>query len=138
MIILDTNVVSEAARTVPDERVIRWWQAQPPHRLFATTITRAELLYGIGLLPEGKRKDMTCRMVAAIFSKGLNSRVLGFDEDAADAYAHIAASRRRMGKPIGQFDGLIAAITQSRRARLATRNTKDFVDCGIELVNPWE
>jgi len=138
MIVLDTNVLSEIIRTVPEPRVMQWLQEQSVRMLFTTTITRAELLYGACLLPDGKRKSLTIQAISEIFMVELHDKVLGFDNDAAQAYAEIAASRRLAGKPISQFDAMIAAITKSRGAKLATRNVKDFVDCGIKIINPWE
>ncbi|MDR3323764.1 MAG: type II toxin-antitoxin system VapC family toxin [Zoogloeaceae bacterium] len=138
MIILDTNVLSELLRSAPDARVLAWMAAQPRAALFTTTITRGELLYGVRLLPEGRRKTALLEAVHAIFSTDMAERVLGFDHVAADLYAEIAASRKVAGKPISQFDAMIAAITQSRGARLATRNVRDFVGCDIEIINPWQ
>ncbi len=137
MIILDTNVLSETLRPVPDECVLTWLGAQPRSALFTTTVTRGELLYGMHLLPDGQRKTNLLSAVLSIFDADLAGQVLSFDSDAADAYAEIAANRKAAGKPISQFDAMIAAIARSRGADLATRNAKDFVDCGISVINPW-
>jgi predicted nucleic acid-binding protein len=137
VIILDTNVLSEVLRPSPHDRVLAWLDRQPRSALFTTTITQGELLYSVQLLPEGRRKTMLLDAVLAIFSSDLAGRVLGFDSDAAAAYAEIAATRKAAGHPISQFDAMIAAIARSRGASLATRNVKDFVDCGIEMANPW-
>lgn len=137
MIVLDTNVLSEILRPSPDDRVLAWLERQPRSALFTTTVTEGELLYGVQLLPEGRRKTLLLDAVLAIFASDLAGRVLGFDSDAAAAYAVIAAARKATGHPISQFDAMIAAIARSRGASLATRNIKDFVDCGIEVINPW-
>lgn len=137
MILLDTNVLSETLRPVPDERVASWWGAQTEATLFTTTITRAELLYGVAILPEGKRRTRLLSAITRILREGFRGRVLAFDDGAADAYAEIANLRRAAGKPIGQLDALIIAIARSHEAVLATRNTKDFEGCGVELVDPW-
>jgi len=138
MIVLDTNVLSEIIRPRPNESVQRWWETQPSSRLFATSVARAELLSGVGLMPTGKRKTMILFAIVGVLDDVLDQRILDFDRDAADAYAEILPVRRRCGKPISPLDAMTAAITKSRGAMLATRNTKDFVDCGIELINPWE
>ena len=123
---------------------MRWrWRtpvALPPLRLalFTTTVTRAELLYGARLLPDGQRKAALLEAIHGIFASDMAGQVLGFDNDASDAYAEIAASRKLAGKPISQFDAMIAAIAKSRGASLATRNIKDFVDCGITVIDPWK
>lgn len=137
MIVLDTNVLSEALRPRPDVRVMAWMAAQPALALFTTAITRSEVLYGVKLLPEGRRRNQLQQAVTAIFDEDFSGRTLGFDNAAADAYADIAAGRKTAGQPISQFDAMIAAITLSRGARLATRNIKDYSGCGVELIDPW-
>jgi len=138
MIVLDTNVLSETLRSAPAPEVMAWIGSQPNSALFTTTITRAELLYGVQLLPDGQRKVGFLSAVQGIFDQDLAGQVLSFDSAAADAFARVAASRKLAGQPISQFDAMIAAIAQSRGASLATRNSKDFKDCGIELINPWD
>lgn len=137
MIVLDTNVLSETLHPQPDDRVLAWLAAQPTATLFTTTITRGEILYGVRLLPKGRRRDSLHCAVTAIFDEDFSGRILSFDNFAADAYADIAATRRTIGRPISQFDAMIAAVARSRGANVATRNIKDFADCGVTLVNPW-
>lgn len=96
-----------------------------------------EIFYGIRLLPIGSRRQGLWDATRIIFSEDFSGWVLSFDNDAADAYAEVATSRRSAGKPISQFDAMIAAVVRSRGAMLATRNVKDFVDCGIHIVDPW-
>lgn len=138
MLALDTNVLSETLKPAPDARVIAWLNEQPRPSLFTTTVSRGEILYGIRILPEGQRRQRLWGAALGIFNEDFMGRVLDFDNDAADIYAEIGASRRAVGRPIAQFDAMIAAITRSRGAVLATRNTADFEGCGIEVVNPWE
>lgn len=137
MILLDTHVLSECLRPQPDSAVLNWLSRQPRASLFTATMVEAELLYGVQLLPEGERKVQLLQAVQAIFNEDFAGRVLSFDREAAQAYAVIASARKTAGKPISQMDAMIASLAQTRGATLATRNTKDFVDCGIELVNPW-
>ncbi|GAA4341879.1 type II toxin-antitoxin system VapC family toxin [Pigmentiphaga soli] len=137
MIVLDTNVLSEILRPAPDPQMLAWLESQPRFALFTTTVTQGELLHGVRLLPDGQRKSALLTAVQAIFAADFAGQVLGFDSDAAGAYAEIAATRRAMGRPISQFDAMIAAIARSRGASLATRNAKDFGDCGISVINPW-
>lgn len=138
MIILDTNVLSEILRPVPEPRVIDWIRSQARTSLFTTTVTRGEMFYGIGLLPDGARRQSLQEAVQAIFDEDFAGQVLSLDNESADAYAEIASSRKRAGHPISQFDAMIAGLTRSRGASLATRNAKDFVDCGIVVINPWQ
>jgi len=137
MIVLDTNVLSEALRPVPESSVLAWLADQPRASLFTTAVTRGEILYGIRLLSDGKRRQGLWDAANKIFDEDFAGHVLSFDSDAADMYAEIAASRRIEGKPISQFDAMIASMARSRGAFLATRNVKDFDNCGIEVVNPW-
>lgn len=137
MIVLDTNVLSEALRPRPDDRVMAWLASQSRAGLFTTAITRAEIFYGVGLLPDGSRRRELRTAVEAIFDEDFAGRVLGFDSDAADVYATIAVARRDAGRPMSQFDAMIAACARSRGAALATRNVKDFTDCEIAILDPW-
>ena len=136
--ILDTNVVSEPMQPSPSTTVTAWWTQQLPGALFITTITVAEILYGIELLPRGKRRAALLAGAELMFGKVLTGRILPFDEDAARAFPAIAARRRAQGRPITDLDAQIAAIARSRNAVLATRNTADFEGCGVRLVNPWQ
>ena len=137
MIVLDTNVVSELLRARPDANVLVWFSAQTPARLHVTCITQAEMLLGVALLPAGKRREYLQQSMQTFFEVDFVSRDLPFDRDAAAAYADITASRRAAGRPITILDAQIAAICITAGASLATRNTRDFEDCGLHLINPW-
>lgn len=138
MIVLDTNVVSELMKPKGSSVVRQWVAAIPINNLFTTTITQAEIFYGIALLPLGKRQNELTQAAQLMFAEDFGGRVLPFDETAAIAFAEIAAKRRQMGKPISQADAQIASICYSRQATLITRNISDFEDCGIAIINPWE
>ncbi|OHV80872.1 type II toxin-antitoxin system VapC family toxin [Ensifer sp. LCM 4579] len=138
MIVLDTNVLSELLTPAPTAAVEEWLAAQPPTSIFTTTVTEAEILYGVRLLPDGRRRRDLEAAVVPIFREDLAGRILPFDGDAAAVYAIIAVERRKIGRPISQFDAQIAAITRSRGAMLATRNVADFADTGITIINPWD
>lgn len=137
MIVLDTNVISEVLRPQPDSKVSDWLAMQPLSALFTTAISQAEVFYAVTLLPEGRRRNDLMAATRPIFENDLSGRVLAFDADAAVSYADIATNRRRLGRPISQFDAQIAAIVHSRGATLATRNVRDFIDCGIAVIDPW-
>ena len=137
MIVLDTNILSELMRPAPSVSVVQWLDGQPNASLFATTVTQAEILCGVSILPAGKRKQGLATAVGEMFEQDFKGRVLPFDGPAAVAFAAICAERARLGRPISQFDGQIAAIARSRGADLATRNTPDFDECGIDVIDPW-
>jgi predicted nucleic acid-binding protein len=138
MLVLDTNVISEALRPEPDVRVKAWLEAQPPASVFTTAVSQAEILYGIAILPKGRRQSVLLTAAVLMFEEDFRGRVLPFDSEAATIYASLASTRRQGGLPISFADAQIAAVTQSRGGRLATRNVRDFADCGIEIVNPWD
>ena len=137
MIILDTNVLSVLLRPKPNPAVVHCVASKSPSTLFTTTITRAEVRYGIALMPEGKWKNALFSRIETIFDEDFAGQVISFDNDAADCFAVIATTRRGAGRPISHFDAMVAAVTRSRGASLATRHGKDFVDCDVSLIDPW-
>ena len=137
MIVLDTNVVSELMKPAPAAAVVRWVAAQPAVALYTTSITQAEILNGILLLPAGGRRAALEAAAEAMFAHDFGGRVLPFGSHAARAYAQIASHRRSVGRPISQFDAQIAAVARSARSAVATRNVSDFEDCGVDVLNPW-
>jgi hypothetical protein len=137
VIVLDTNVLSEALRPLPSPIVLDWLAAQDPLSVFTTAITQAEVLYGVQTLPAGRRRTRLLAAVEKMFAEEFEGRILPFDEDAARAFAGIVAARDRAGRPISQFDAMIAAIARFHRAAVATRNTADFQNCGVDVINPW-
>ncbi len=138
MIVLDTNIISELLLPVPQPAVVDWLADQSPAAIFTTTVTEAEILYGLRLLPDGPRRRELEAAILPIFTQDLAGRVLPFDREAADVYGSIATERRKAGRPISQFDAQIASITVSRGAALATRNVADFEGVGLVIINPWQ
>jgi hypothetical protein len=138
MIVLDTNVVSERMKISPSREVMAWWKSRPFSELFMTTVTEAEVLLGIALLPKGKRRTALESAAKATFEEDFDGHVLPFDSDAAREFAMIVIARRQLGRPISQADAQIAAIARSRGAAVATGNTEDFEDRGIRVLNPWQ
>lgn len=138
MVIVDTNVVSEAMRDHPEPRVANWLRDHTEDAIYTTAITKAEILYGIEIATLGRKRSILEAAAERVFGITFSGRILPFDDLAALHYAQIAASRRARGHEIRQSDAEIAAITRRHHATLATRNVRDFEDCGIRLVNPWE
>lgn len=136
MIVLDTNVLSELLRPLPADEVLRWVAGLEPLSVFTTSITPAEVLYGIEILPLGKRRAKLSAAVDEIFQE-FQDRILPFDDQAARLFPKIVAGRTAVGRPISQWDAVIAAIARSRHAILATRDIRDFEHCGLRLVSPW-
>lgn len=136
MFVLDTNVLSEEMRPMPEPAVHSWLAHQNPLDLFTTAVTEAEILYGVAIKPDGRRKrdlEAAARRVLDLFA----GRILPFDSAAAREFARIVSDRREAGTPIEDFDAQIAAITSSRGMTLATRNLQDFARTGVQVVDRW-
>lgn len=137
-IVLDTNVISELIQPRGATIIRNWLARQDGASLYTTSITHAEILYGIQILPTGRRREQLLNGASTVFERHLSTRILSFDQQAAIRYAQLSAHRRQLGRPFSQFDAQIAAICSVHHATLATRNIRDFLDCDIELINPWE
>lgn len=136
MIVLDTNVVSELMRPEPAPQVASWVRNRDRRELFTSSITLAEIRFGIARLPDGRRKLALLDAADDVF-RAFSDQVLPVDTTAAEQYAIIASARERSGRRISGFDVLIAAICRSRGATLATRKLTDFDGTGIDVIDPW-
>lgn len=136
MIVLDTNVVSEALRPEPDPNVVSWLNSQRAESLHLTSVTFAELLFGLGSMPEGRRRVRLTEALDRILAL-FPGRVLAFDQEAARRYAQMAVTARNAGRPLSTTDGYIAATAAAHGFTVATRNIRDFQDTGVELIDPW-
>ena len=136
MIVLDTNVVSEAMKPEPDAAVRAWLNDQAAETLYLSTVTVAELLFGIGSLPAGKRKNMLSRALDGLMEI-FEGRVLPFDVDAARHYAELAVTARSGGRGFPTPDGYVAAIAASRGFMVASRDTAPYLAGGLQVLNPW-
>ncbi len=136
MIVVDTNVASELMRPAPEARVVAWVRAQDNNELYTTSITVAEIAYGIERLPDGARKALLRATATQVFS-AFSEHVLAFDAEAAGLYGAIVSARERDGAPIDGFDAQIAAICRRHSAARATWNVTDFVQTGVDVVDPW-
>lgn len=139
MIILDTNVLSEPLRPDPDQRVVQWLDAQIAETLFLTTVTIAELRYGIAALPAGKRRTTLADRFESVILPLFAGRVLDFDEPATREYATLKARARQRGLAIGDFDAVIASIANAHTFGVATREVAPFKAAGVrEVINPFK
>jgi hypothetical protein len=138
VIVLDTHVVTELMRKAPEPRAVTWVDRFAASEVLVTAVTAAELMYGVARLPEGRRKRELHIKVEGLLTEDFEDQILPFDAPAATHYAEIVASRERAGRPISMADAQIAAICRNWSAGLATRNVDDFVDTGVDAVNPWD
>jgi predicted nucleic acid-binding protein len=137
MIVLDTNVISEAMKLNPDSKAMAWLNSQVVESLYLSSVTMAELLFGVRALPAGKRKDQLARSLDRIFAL-FGDRVLPFDSDAARHFAELAAIARANGRGFPTEDGYIAAIAVARGFIVASRNMSPFMAANLTIINPWE
>jgi len=137
VIVLDTNVLSELMRQKPDVTVQRWFASLVINECMITVVTAAELRYGAERLPSGRRQEQLKRAINGIIEEDFSGRVLPYTVAATVLLADLTLVRERLGRPISLADAQIAAICKLHGAALATRNTRDFENCGIELINPW-
>ena len=137
MYVIDTNVASELMRPSPAPAVAAWIAARDAEELYLTAVSEAELLYGVAIVPAGRRRSELEAAMLRWLDTGFAERILPFDSAAARAYADIASSRRSAGRPIAPADCQIAAIARCRSMAVATRNVRDFGDIDIDIVDPW-
>ncbi|TIV85982.1 MAG: type II toxin-antitoxin system VapC family toxin, partial [Mesorhizobium sp.] len=133
----DTNVVSEVMRPRPNPAVLAWLDDQVAETLYLSSITLAEVLFGIEAMPAGRRKNGLAEAFAAICAI-FDQRMLGFDVEAARRYSSLAAKARAAGKGFPVPDGYIAAIAAAKGFTVASRDTAPFYAAGVSVINPWE
>ena len=138
MFLLDTNVISETMREKADPAVRSWYREQSRSELWTTSVTVAELLFGIESLPAGRKQQALREAVEEMLAEDFRGQILTFNLSAARSYARIVAGRQKMGRPIREMDAQIAAIAHANGATLVTRDVNDFAACEISVVNPWE
>lgn len=138
MIILDTNILSAVMRAIPDPIIVEWLDLQARESIWTTAITVFEIRLGLSILEKGKRRERLEQTFQLALEEVLEGRVLPFDEASAMASADIAAKRRRKDITVDMRDTQIAGIAVAKRSTLATRNTKDFQELTVPVINPWE
>ena len=136
MIVLDTNVVSEAMKPQPAPAVLNWLDAQAAETIYISSVTVAELLFGVGALPDGRRKQQLATILKGLLSL-FDGRILPFDADAAHRYADLAVASRVAGKGFPTPDGYIAAIAATCGFTVASRDASAFRAAGLEVIDPW-
>ncbi len=136
--LLDTNIVSEAFRPHRNAEVESWFKRTPRNRIFVSSVTKAELLFGLAIMSAGRRRLELSEAMFKFLSYELKTEVLPFGSREAELFAEIGSHRRAKGRPISQFDAQIAAVARSHGLSVVTRNVRDFDDCGVEIIDPWQ
>lgn len=137
MLLLDTNVIFELMRLSPSPRVTAFIRQQEIDTLFMSSLSEAEIRYGLFRLPRGRRRDFLFDSFQRFLALGFDGRIIAFDSAAVAAYAGIRTRREQTGLPVTIPDAMIAATALAYGASVATRNVGDFIGCGIGVVNPW-
>ncbi len=135
--LLDTCVLSELVKSTPDAHVIRWFEARKAHELCISAMTWGELQRGVTKLPESKRRSELTLWLQQL-ETGFEDRILAFDKNVSRVWAHMTAQAETQGKSMAAFDSIIAATARAHDCKLVSRNVRDFVNAGIDVINPWQ
>jgi predicted nucleic acid-binding protein len=135
--LLDTNVLSEPARPVPDARVVAWLEARVPLECALSVLTLGEIQKGVSLMPEGRRRDHLGEWLATELPRQFAGRILAIDERVTMAWGRLMAEGRRAGREPPVIDGLLLATAEVHGLTFVTRNERDCTDRGIPILNPW-
>jgi predicted nucleic acid-binding protein len=138
MFVLDTNILSAMMSAKPVSEIASWVARQSTGRLFTTVLSQAEILSGLAIMAEGRRRLDLEEAARAMFVEDFEGRVLPFDMPAASAYADIFAARKRIGRPATTIDLMIAAVARSHGASVVTRDSRGFEGSGVSVINPWD
>lgn len=135
--LLDTCVLSELVKSTPDAHVIRWFEARKAHELCISAMTWGELQRGVTKLPESKRRSELTLWLQQL-ETGFEDRILAFDKIVSRVWVHMTAQAETQGKSMAAFDVIIAATARAHDCKLVSRNVRDFVNDGIDVINPWQ
>jgi predicted nucleic acid-binding protein len=135
--LLDTCALSELVKSTPDAHVIRWFEARKAHELCISAMTWGELQRGVTKLPESKRRSELTLWLQQL-ETGFEDRILAFDKNVSRVWAHMTAQAETQGKSMAAFDSIIAATARAHDCKLVSRNVRDFVNAGIDVINPWQ
>ncbi len=137
MFVLDTNVLSALMRPEPIPAVAAWIASRPLDLLFTAAVCQSEILAGLAILPDGRRRRDLEAAAWAMFAEDFGGRILPFDSECAVFYADLFVARRRMGRPATTIDLMVASIARTHGASVVTRDTGGFEGCGLSVIDPW-
>jgi len=137
MYLLDTCVLSELVKSAPDVHVLHWVKSRKPLELCISAMTWGELQRGVIRLPESKRRSELTLWLQQL-EAGFEDRILAFDQNTSKIWAQMTVQAEANGKTMAAFDSIIAATARAHGCKLVTRNTSDFINAGIDVLNPWQ
>lgn len=135
--LLDTNVLSEVRRPVPNRQVLEWLEQVDEDRVHLSVISIAEIARGVRLLEDGRRKSALAQWLEVELVARFETRLLPVDAETALIWGDLQASARHAGRGLSVMDGWIAAAARRHQLTLVTRNIKDFAELGLPLLDPW-
>ena len=136
-VLLDTNVLSEPTRVNPDIRVLEWLNELDESQTFISAISLAEIRRGIVILEESRKRTTLAAWFDHELVPRFAERILPVDQSVAIAWGDFMGEAKRRGLGLKPMDGLLAATATVHDLTLATRNTRDFEQLGVMLVDPW-
>lgn len=135
--LIDTCVISELVKPVPNTRITKWLQSAPSDVLFLSVLTIGEIRKGLVKLPDSKKKEKLSLWLDTLL-KDYNQRIIPIDLTVSENWGIIQGNAEKAGTPMSTIDGLIAATASTHNLILVTRNESDFAPGQISLINPWE
>jgi len=132
--LLDTNVLSELRRKTPNAGVVEWFARRPASTLFLSVLTLGELRKGVEGMADADRRTALLDWLEAELPIFFTGRILSVDVQVADRWGRLMAAAKR---PVPAIDSLLAATAAHHGLSLVTRNVRDFVDSGLDVINPW-
>ena len=135
--LLDTNVLSELRRVRPDPRVMRFIAAQPLDLLFVSTVTFAEIRFGIELVGDPARRAESNEWLTNTLRPMFEGRVLPVSEDIMFLWRLLVEEGRKIGHTFSQPDLIIAATSRHHGLTIVTRDTADYARTRVPVFNPW-
>jgi predicted nucleic acid-binding protein len=136
--LLDTNCISELVRPTPEPRVLGWMEAADETMLYLSVLTMGEIRKGLAGLAQGKRRTLLETWLEVELHARFSGRIVPIDAAIANRWGQLAADAKRAGKPLSIIDGLLAATALHHDLTVVSRNTSDFTNTHVQVLNPWE
>ncbi len=136
--LLDTNCISELVRPKPEPSVLEWMEAADEATLYLSVLTVGEIRKGVAGLAQGKRRTQLETWLEVDLQARFSGRIVPIDAAIADRWGLLTAEAKRKGNPLSVIDGLLAATALHHNLTVVSRNSSDFTNTQVPVVNPWE